>query len=158
MAQWRKSSTRFSSSGPAKRVVGFHRVAADGFGHGVFAEPRQIHLAPGGAQFVHEIKDKPPRVAHLHKRRQRVEQKRPFAKFVQAHAQPRERSQLLAQKLARRAAAVQSSPAAAIFATARRRSIRCGSSSARTKSARAPRAGPAAPVRGRIPARHKVCR
>ena len=33
-----------------------------------------------------------------------------------------------------------------------------GSSSARTKSARAPRAGPAARVRGRIPARRKACR
>ena len=34
---------------PGERVVGLHRVAADGLGHGVLAQPRQIHLAPGGA-------------------------------------------------------------------------------------------------------------
>ena len=83
----------------AERVVGFHGVAADGLGHGVFAEPRKVHLAAGGAQLVHQIKHEAARVRHFDERRQRIEQEGAFAKFIQADSEFGQRGKLFAQKL-----------------------------------------------------------
>jgi len=84
---------------PGEKIICLHRVAADGLGDGVLAEPREIHLAPGGFQFIHQIQDKFPRVAGFDKRRQRVEQERPLAKFAQADAEFGQHRQLGAQKI-----------------------------------------------------------
>ena len=92
-------SRRDSQFRAGQRVIGLHRMAADGLGNGVLAQPRQIHLAPRRLQFVHQIEREPARVGGLYERRQRVEQERALAKFTQPNAEPRERGQLSARVL-----------------------------------------------------------
>src|SRR5258708_33279092 len=43
----------------AQRIVGFHRMAADGFCHRVFAEPQRIDLLSRRLEFVHQIEREP---------------------------------------------------------------------------------------------------
>ena len=47
---------------PGQRIVGFHRVAANGLGDGVLAQPQAVHFLPGGFEFIHQFKHEPPRV------------------------------------------------------------------------------------------------
>src|SRR5208283_2210407 len=82
-----------------QRVIGLHRMAADGLGNRVLAQPRQVHLAPRRLQFVHEIEHKVAGIGGLYERRQRIEQKRALAEFAQPHAEPGERGQLFAQEI-----------------------------------------------------------
>ena len=82
-----------------EQVVGFHGVAADGLGHRVFAEARQVHFTPGGAQFIHQIKHKAARIRHFDKGRQGIQQEGALAKLTQTDAEAGECGQLLAQKL-----------------------------------------------------------
>ena len=98
MAQWRRSSTRFSSSAPGERVVGFHRMTADGLGHGMLAQPQGIEFPPGGFEFIRQFEHEPAGVRGFHKRRQGIEQERALAKFAQADTQPRQRRQLFPQE------------------------------------------------------------
>ena len=74
-------------------------MAADGFCHRVFAEPGQVHFPSGGAQFIHEVEHKTAGVGRFDKGGQRIQQKGAFAKFANAHAQPREGGQLIPQEL-----------------------------------------------------------
>ena len=96
-------------------------------------------------------------IAHLHERRQRIEQKRAFAKFAQAHAEPRQRGEMIPQKMSRRGRKARPFLAAAGVAMAPAHSAPADSASARKESARAPRADRAGPVRDPIPAPRKVC-
>ncbi len=83
----------------SERVIRLHGVAANGLGHGMFAQPHTVDLLPHGFEFVHEIHYEPTRVGHLHEWWQCVEEECLLTEFAQANAQPCQCRQLLAQKL-----------------------------------------------------------
>ena len=74
-------------------------MAANGFRHGLFAQPEGIDFLDGSHQFVNQLQHKTTRVRHFHKRRQRIEQKCALAKFAQSDAQTAQDRQMLAQEL-----------------------------------------------------------
>ena len=74
-----------------QRVVGLHRVAADGLDDYILAKPQSIHPFTGCLQLVHQLEDELPRVRRLDERRQRVEQEGSLAELAQPHAKPVER-------------------------------------------------------------------
>ena len=45
-----------------ERIVCLHGVTADGLGHGMFAEPREIHFTPCRLQLVHEVERETARI------------------------------------------------------------------------------------------------
>ena len=68
-----------------ERVVGLHRMTADGLGHGMLAQPQGIEFPPGGLEFVHQFEHEPAGVGGLHKGRQGIEQEGALAEFAQAN-------------------------------------------------------------------------
>ena len=80
-------------------IVRFHGVAANGFGHDMFAEAQGVHVLARGFQFVHKFEDEFARVRHFDERRQGIEKKGAFAEFAQADTEAAEGGQLFADEI-----------------------------------------------------------
>ena len=85
--------------GAAERIVGFNRVAANGFGNHVFAQAPGVDVLAGGFEGVDQFDHETAGVGNFDEGRKGIEKESAFAKFAEADTKTLEGGELGFEKL-----------------------------------------------------------